>query len=512
MRATTRRFLALLAICAAAFAALASSALAKPNEIAYRCDEIDICLLDPETPSAITNLTDNGSKTYDQEPVWSPDGTRVAFVSWEPAVGARNIFVMRPDAPDQGFNIATQLTHYGYEGASIRNLVWSPDGTKVAYQRELGGGRNVYVVAADGSTLTPLTIAEEGQHPSWAPDGGKIAYSKGEQIYTTNADGSNAIAPLPGGKGRDPVWAPNGSSIAFDTPSPMGFNTFDTGILSYPGGGTPLALPAQQPDGTYPTWSPDGGRIAYRVRNGGSDDVIHIANANGSGDIPLPGLENTRVYNYPPSWSPGGGRLVFEGFSYPPKTQGFDLYFVTTTGAGPVLPFTAGGKNYEPDWRPDPLVTPFVPVVTPSGGKAGTPPGGRKPKLVWFTKRAPITPGGPIHVMIVFCGAPDCGASSVGKVPSASVPAGLRFRPASASKKKKKPKALVVSAGKLSLAQDQEKTLDMYLNKAGKALLKKRGKLNIKTTVTITSSGQDPVTSTRTIHVDLAKPKPKPKR
>jgi hypothetical protein len=147
-------------------------------------------------------------------------------------------------------------------------------------------------------------------------------------------------------------------------------------------------------------------------------------------------------------------------------------------------------------------------VVTPSGGSGGQPPGVRKPKVVWFTKRGPITGGGPIHVMIVGCGAPDCGASSIGKVPTAAIPAGLRFRSAAASKKKK-PKALVVGAGKLSLTEGQEKTLDMYLNKAGKALLRKRGKLDIKTMVTITSSGQPEENSTQTIRIALAKPKPK---
>jgi hypothetical protein len=55
--------------------------------------------------------------------------------------------------------------------------------------------------------------------------------------------------------------------------------------------------PAQQSDGAFPTWSPSGERIAYRVREEGDRDVLHVANANGSGDVPLPGLANVRVYN-----------------------------------------------------------------------------------------------------------------------------------------------------------------------------------------------------------------------
>ena len=153
------------------------------------------------------------------------------------------------------------------------------------------------------------------------------------------------------------------------------------------------------------------------------------------------------------------------------------------------------------------MQTPFVPIVTPSGGRAGLPPGGRKPKLVWFTKRIPITASAPIHMMSVFCGAPDCGASTRGSSPKAVAPAGLRFRPATSSKKK--PKAILVGTGKLKLHEGEQKTLSMYLNKVGRAILEQRGKLDIQATVTVTSTGQAPVTSKRTIHVVLAGKKKK---
>jgi Tol biopolymer transport system component len=510
MRIAIRGFLVPLVLALSAVALLASSAFAKPNEIAYTC-EVDICLVDPDNPSAITNLTDNGSKTYDEEATWSPSGDRVAFVSREPT-STQNIFVMQPDAPGEAVNLGTQLTHYT-ENGSISEVLWSPDGTKIAYEREFGGGRSISVVAADGSTLTPLPIANPGEHPSWAPDGGKIAFSKGsEQVYTTNADGSNAIAPVPNAKGHDPAWAPGGTLIAYEALSPLGFLRQDVQIANY-SGGTPVVLPAQQSDGAFPTWSPSGERIAYRVREEGDVDVLHVANANGTGDVPLPGLTNVRVYNYGLSWSPDGSRITFEGYKYDPggvEPGTFAVYVANTSGSGAMVPITSSERNLEPDWRPDPLRTPFVPIVTPSGGRAGLPPGGRKPKIVWFTKRIPITASAPIHMMSVGCGAPDCGASTRGSSPKSSMAAGLRFRPATSSKKK--PKMIVVGAGKLKLREGQSKTLSMYLNKAGKALLEKQGKLDIQATVKITSTGQPTVTAKKTIHVVLAKKKTKKQR
>src|SRR4051794_38554503 len=261
MRTAKGRFLVSLLLILSAAALLAPSAFAKPNEIAYTC-EIDICLIDPDNPGAITNLTDNGNKAFEEEPVWSPSGDRVAFVSHETGKD-RNIFVMRPDAPGESVNLATQLTHYA-ENGSISELVWSPDGTKLAYEREQGAFRQIFVVAADGSTLTPLTIASPGEHPTWAPDGGKIAFSKGEeQVWTTNADGSNAIAPVANALGHDPAWSPDGTFIAYDHKNAQFGGWYDVNVANL-AGGSPAVLPANFAQWTFATWSPNGARIAYR--------------------------------------------------------------------------------------------------------------------------------------------------------------------------------------------------------------------------------------------------------
>lgn len=512
MRSSTRRYLIALVLSVSLAALLAPVASAKPNEIAYRCD-VDICLTDPDNPAAIVNLTNNGNKTLDEEPVWSPSGDRVAFVSQEK--GFQNIFVMNPDAPGQTVNVAVQLTHY-VESSSIYELTWSPDGTRIAYEREQGAFRQIFLVAADGSTLTPLPIAAPGEHPSFSPDGGKIAFSKGEeQVWTTNADGSNAIAKVPGALGHDPSWSPDGTFIAYDHKNEQFGGWFDVNVLNV-GGGTPAVLPANFAQWTFATWSPDGSKLAYRstVRDGVTmqdEGFIRIANRDGSGNVGLPAKSGVSVYFYRPSWSPDSSRVAFEGFGEPPTPRAFEVYVQSTNGAGQMQAITSGGTNSEPDWRPDPLRTPLVPVITPSQGSAGQPPGGRKPKLVWFTKRIPISGGGPVYMMNVGCGAPDCGASTRATAPKGSIAAGLRFRPATGSKAKAKPKRVVIGSGKLALKEGEEKPLLLYLNKVGKALLKLKGKLDFQATVTITSTGQPTVTETRTIHVVLKKPK-RPKK
>ena len=507
-------------------AVAAPSALAKPEEIAYRCD-LDICLADPDNPVAVVNLTDNDSKSLDEHPAWSPDGKRVAFVGTEGG-GTQNIFTMTPGLGEAS-NIATQVTYYSGNlyGNDISELAWSPDGTRLAYARtpNYGNWNGVYVVASDGTTATPATVATEGDHPSWAPDGGKIAYAKGNQIVTNHPDGSNGEQPLPGaGKGEEPSWSPDGSQIAYGVAT-KNVAYLDLQIVSAPGCGAStvtkaLPYPAEYTQWIDAAWSPAGDRVAYRSTHENGSGYYRVTGRYGADDHGLPKVQKVNMGGgIPPSWSPDGLRLTFGGYNFSGGTPANEIFFAKADGSGSVTPIASGTKNHEPDWRPDPLVTPHVPVTCKSvegppgsppgtgGPVGGNSPGGQRPaKRIWFTKRRPITASAPIHVLIVACGAPKCGVVTEGTARSVAPPS-TGFRPAEISKKN--PKKVVVGTGKLNLLEGQSKTLFMHLNKAGKALFKQQGKLDIEATVKIVSPGQPVDTSKKTIHVVLKKPKKK---
>jgi Tol biopolymer transport system component len=128
----------------------------------------------------------------DSNPVWSPDGRRIAFErNWQ-------VSVMNADGSGQ-----RRLTRNGG-----RNFApaWSPDGQRIAFERRLGKGRQsgrchacresltyeVHVMNADGSEQQRLT--PRGAKPGWSPDGRTIAFvSKRDgnaEIYVMNADGT----------------------------------------------------------------------------------------------------------------------------------------------------------------------------------------------------------------------------------------------------------------------------------------------------------------------------------
>ena len=140
-----------------------------------------------EEPVRLTN-----KPLYDLQPAWSPDGSRIAFLSPPDDVydvdvismfGVYDIYTMFPDGSD-----VVNLTN---NPGSHRFPTWSPDGKKIAFashaKGEVGG---IFVMNADGSDLTLLnpTVSHDGIQ--WSLDGSKIAFRDREYLYTMNSDGS----------------------------------------------------------------------------------------------------------------------------------------------------------------------------------------------------------------------------------------------------------------------------------------------------------------------------------
>jgi Tol biopolymer transport system component len=489
--------LALLVGAAPAFAA---------NEIAYECGS-DICLLDPAAPSAVTNLTDNDSASYDGKPIWSPDGSQVAFVSDFTATGhgEKNIFVMKPGAAEDAVNLATQITHYSSGAKVIDELAWSPDGSRIAYTRgNNAGDDSVWVVNADGTTTYPLEIGGSGakRHPTWSPDSAKIAYAvvknAPEQIFVAPSTGGIGAA-LPNGVGHEPNWSPNGSRIAFDGYHSGGFGYIDLHIVNADGSGMPLIFPPSYTEWTFSAWSPDGGRIAYRSTTSGESTVYRVVNADGGSDHPLasPGAGDARYA----SWSPDGSRVVYEG-ALLSDIQARNLYVANSDGSGTAQPLTSDGKSRDPAWR---VVLSTPPAPPPH-------PGAEKPKVVWITKRIPWIRGRPLFVAHYFCGAPGCSVTTQGTV-KGSVAAGVRSQPATSSAKagpKGKKKRVLVGRGKTTIPPGATGKIYLRLNKTGAAILEKRGKATIQLSLKATIPGQaGKVSESHLIHVYLKKKKKK---
>ncbi len=108
--------------------------------------------------------------------------------------------------------------------------------SRIAFVSERDGNVDIYAVNADGSSLTRLTNDPEADfYPAWSPDGTRIAFRRNlNHIMVMDADGSNVtlLAQLDGDNPEfdlTPQWSPDGSRILFDTSTEHGRDIFVVG-------------------------------------------------------------------------------------------------------------------------------------------------------------------------------------------------------------------------------------------------------------------------------------------
>ena len=197
------------------------------------------------------NLTNHPAG--DSSPDWSPDGTKIAFVSNR--VGARSqIYVM--DA--HGKNVIRLTDGPG----SKRDPDWSPDGRKIAFSVSDWGKTHIAVMDADGNREKLETVA---RYPSWSPDGKQIAFAQRGEIYVIGVDGQGRKRVTHDlGHKLNPSFSPNGRRIAYDAEH-KGFRHI---FAVDADGRNRVRLTHNNEAHLAPAWSPDGQGMVYWVWDG----------------------------------------------------------------------------------------------------------------------------------------------------------------------------------------------------------------------------------------------------
>jgi TolB protein len=143
-------------------------------------------------------------------PAWSPDGARLAYVSFEgrkPSVYVQNILT-----GDRRLLINAP----GNQSAPA----WSPDGARIVFASSQAGGTQLYLAGSDGIGVRRLTNSGAiDTAPNWSPDG-RIYFMSDRggspQIYRVSPDGGNAErVTFEGSYNANPRVAPDGKSMVF---------------------------------------------------------------------------------------------------------------------------------------------------------------------------------------------------------------------------------------------------------------------------------------------------------
>jgi Tol biopolymer transport system component len=230
----------------------------------------------------------------DARPVWSPDGSRIAFLTSRAGHAIA-------DVPVEGGAERRLLEGIGLYAAAI-----SPDWRWIAFPRYESSGQELWISRIDGSGARPLVHAGFGIEPTWSPD------SRG--LIFRQADGSLALVAIEGGLwtlvpsgGSYPAWSPDGTRFAYMAGRE---GRPDLYVLDF-SGGTPRLLAGGPGAQLEPKWSPDGTRIAFLTQpDDGRPFRFGVVRPDGSGLVTYPagpGVSNAGSF----AWTPSSDGIVF---------------------------------------------------------------------------------------------------------------------------------------------------------------------------------------------------------
>jgi Tol biopolymer transport system component len=162
--------------------------------------------------SGLTRIT-NTPQADEINAGWSPDGTQVVYERQElsgPHVGQSQIWVANADGSNP-----TRLTSDGFD----HGPVWSPDGTRIAFFNN-STGSNIMTMNPDGTGLIRLTGKGINSAPSWSPDGSRIVFVRGgatTRIWSMASDGTDPrqLTTDAGVQDWNPAYSPDGTQIVF---------------------------------------------------------------------------------------------------------------------------------------------------------------------------------------------------------------------------------------------------------------------------------------------------------
>jgi Tol biopolymer transport system component len=278
----------------------------------------------------------------------------------EPAVEVRGRIVFQSDldGDDDIYLLrgreVTKLTDNSWADRYPR---WSPDGTKIAYVSNPKGNFDVFTMDDRGSRVAPVTDSPEDEvDVTWAPDGTGIACSvevkkilgKARSVWHIDIGTGKRSRLIPGFSGSHqlPDLSPKPPRVAFTGKGGRGWDVFlcDLQAQSI----RPLTRGGES---CRPRFSPDGEQIVYVSSEADGKGDIWAVRADGTNSRRLTVRDDS--YDYFPSWSPDGTQVVFcSNFKDKYADKGEWGLYVIDLSDGPVaLLFDSPGRDVFPDWH-----------------------------------------------------------------------------------------------------------------------------------------------------------------
>lgn len=266
-----------------------------PKELT--CRSYDIYLFDTKTSAVrqVSSLEDS----WEFNPRWSPDGKRIVHDRWALDFSSHGIHIT---------DVESGATIPLIGGQNGNYPSWSPNGKWIAFSRDDTG---VFVVPAEGGSSR--LVREDAFMPSWSPNSRRLAFQQPSDgsIQTMDINGQDAISVV--AIGEAPAWSPNGHWIAYQHDGDLWKVRVD--IKGRPLG-DPIQLTSDPAWEDRPSWSADSRTIVFHA---GYDDDTDIWMIPAIGGLRTRLVGGAGFDDYDPNFSNNGGSIAFSG--YTPNAQ-----------------------------------------------------------------------------------------------------------------------------------------------------------------------------------------------
>jgi serine/threonine protein kinase len=295
-------------------------------------------------------------------PSLSPDGQSVVYASR--SSGTWDIYLQKVGEPE-----AVNLTPDGRHVDLAP--VFSPDGTRIAFSSSREG-EGIFVMDTDGRNI--IRVTPDGYNPAWSPDSKEIAVGEDRifdyegrnqihsRLFAVNVQ-TGARRLITNGDAVQPNWSPHGHRIAYWGVHKGGQRDIWTVPAS---GGEPVVVTFDRQVDWNPVWSRDGKYLYFLSDRGGSMNLWRAPIDELSGKVvgqiepaTLPSANSQHI-----SFSADGRTLVYVETNRRENTWQVPFDPVAARVTGKAVQLTHGIRRYsQPDLSPDERLLAFVSVA-----------------------------------------------------------------------------------------------------------------------------------------------------